>query len=123
MSHVDAMRRATDELAEDMKRIAASPYGSMLSAWRRFTAEAHADGELSRKHKELIAIAASILKGCERCISYHVKSAIAAGATSGEIIEAGFVAVIMNGGPALAHMGLLLDAIEAHESAAEQPCG
>ena len=114
MSHVDAMHQVTDELAEDMKRIAASPYGSVLSAWRRFTAVAHADGALSRKHKELIAIAASILKGCERCISYHVKSATAAGATPDEMIEAGFVAVIMDGGPALAHMGLLLDAIDAH---------
>ena len=78
------------------------------------TAVAHADGALSRKQKELIAIAASILKGCERCISYHVRSATAAGATSDEMVEAGFVAVIMDGGPALAHMGSLLDAIEAH---------
>lgn len=114
MSHVDALRRATDELAENMKRMAESPYGSVLSAWRRFTAAAHADGELTRKHKELIAIAASILKGCERCISYHVKNALAAEATSGEIIEAAFVAVIMDGGPALALMGVVFDAIEAH---------
>ena len=61
-------------------------------------------------------IAASILKGCERCISYHVRSAIAAGATPDEMIEAGFVAVIMDGGPSLAHLGVLLDAIEAHRT-------
>jgi len=112
--HVEAMRRAPDELADAMKRLAESTYGSVLSAWRRFTAAAHADGALARKEKELIAIAASILKGCDRCISYHVRSAFAAGASADEIIEAGFVAVIMDGGPALAHFGSLLDAIAAH---------
>ena len=113
---VEAMQRATNELAETMKKLSESPYGSIISAFRRFTAAAHADGALSRKQKELIAIAASILKGCERCISYHVRSAIAAGATPDEMIEAGFVAVIMDGGPALAHLGVLLDAIEAHRT-------
>jgi len=112
--HVEAMRRATEELADAMKRLAESSHGSVLSAWRQFTAAAHADGALSRKEKELIAIAASIVKGCERCISYHVRSAIVAGASADEILEAGFVAVIMDGGPALAHFGSLLDAVEAH---------
>ena len=112
--HVEAMLQATDDLTDAMKRISKSRYGSVLSAWRRFTAAAHADGALSRKEKELIAIAAAILKGCERCISYHVQSATEAGAKPEEMIEAGWVAVIMDGGPALAHMGLLLDAIDAH---------
>jgi len=112
--HVDAMRRATDELADAMSQISRSSYGSILSAWRRFTAAAHADGALSRKQKELIAICASILKGCDRCISYHVRSAIEAGATPEEMLEAAFVAVIMDGGPALAQVGVLLAAIEAH---------
>jgi alkylhydroperoxidase/carboxymuconolactone decarboxylase family protein YurZ len=44
-----------------------------------------------------------------------VKAALAHGASSAEIVEAAFVAVIMDGGPALAHMGLVLDAIEAHK--------
>jgi len=110
----ESMLNATETLAETMKRLAAPPFGGMLSAWRRFTASAHADGELSRKHKELIAIAISLAKGCERCVSYHVRSAIAAGATDNEMKEAAFIAVIMDGGPALAHMSALLDAIEAH---------
>jgi AhpD family alkylhydroperoxidase len=114
MTHVDEMKQATEELAETMKRLSQPPFGGMLSAWRRFTAAAHADGALSRKHKELIAIAISLVKGCERCVSYHVRSAIDADATDDEIKEAALVAVIMDGGPALAHMGAVLDAIEAH---------
>ena len=114
MSDPATMRRMTEELAETMKEISLSTQGKTLSAWRRFTAAAHADGTVSRKHKELIAIAISLVKGCERCISYHVRSAIAAGAVEDEILEAAFVAVIMDGGPALAHLGVLRAAIAAH---------
>jgi len=114
LSDAESMRRATEELSETMKRLSTSPYREILSAWRRFTAAAHADGTVSRKHKELIAVAISVVKGCERCISYHVRSAMGAGATTDEITEAAFVAVIMDGGPALAHMGAVLAAIEAH---------
>jgi AhpD family alkylhydroperoxidase len=115
MTNVQAMREATDELAETLETLSKSSAAPILSAWRRFTAAAHADGAVSRKHKELIAVAVSIVKGCERCISYHVKAALAHGATAEEIVEAAFVAVIMDGGSALAHMGLVLDAMEAHK--------
>lgn len=114
MSNIEAMYQATEDLAETMKRLSVPPYAGTVSAWRKFTAAAHADGTVSRKHKELIAVAISLVKGCERCISYHVRSAISAGATEDEIKESAFVAVIMDGGPALAHMGAVLDAIEAH---------
>jgi len=114
VSSAESMRQVADELAETMKCLSKSSYGETLSAWRRFTAAAHADGAVSREHKELIAIAISLVKGCERCISYHVRSALAAGATADEIKEAAFVAVIMDGGPALAHMGVVLASIEAH---------
>ena len=114
MSDAEGMRLATKELAETMTTLSKSSYAPILSAWRRFTASAHADGALSRKQKELTAIAISLVKGCERCISYHVRSAIAAGATDEEIMEVVFVAMIMDGGPSLAHAGAVLAAIEAH---------
>jgi AhpD family alkylhydroperoxidase len=117
---VETMRQATDELAATISTLSKSKYGPVISAWRRFTASAHADGALSRKQKELIAIAASIVKGCERCISYHVRGAVAAGATDDEILEAALVAAIMDGGPAVAHLGPVLAAIEAHRE--EAPC-
>jgi len=115
MSGSEKMRAATDALAETMSWLSRSEHSGVVTAWRRFTAAAHADGALARKHKELIAVAASILKGCERCISYHVRAALVAGASSQEIVEAAFVAVIMDGGPALARFGDVLDAIQAHE--------
>lgn len=120
MNQVEAMKQATKELSESMTVLSKSTYGPVISAWRKFTAAAHEEGALSRKHKELIAIAASIIKGCERCISYHVRAAIVAGATDDEIMEASLVAVIMDGGPAVAHLGLVLDAVAAHREGA--PC-
>jgi AhpD family alkylhydroperoxidase len=67
---------------------------------------------LSAKTKELMAIAISVTQQCEWCIAYHVNNALKEGATSEEIIEAAWVAVLMGGGPALMHAGLVLEALE-----------
>ncbi len=58
-----------------------------------------AEGAVSTKHKELIALAIGISKQCNDCIGYHVKAAIRAGATRDEIAETVNVVVMMNGGP------------------------
>ena len=71
------------------------------------------EGVLSAKTKELMAIAISITQQCEWCIAYHVNNAVnKEGATSEEVIEAAWVAVLMGGGPALMHAGLVLEALE-----------
>jgi AhpD family alkylhydroperoxidase len=67
---------------------------------------------LDKKTKELIAVALSIARNCEWCIAAHVKSALDAGATEEEILEAAWVAVLMGGGPALMHAGLVLEALK-----------
>ena len=69
-------------------------------------------GSLSLKHKELIALALSIAARCEWCISYHVKNALDAEATKNELMETGYVTVLMYGSQALMEMNNLLDAIE-----------
>ena len=55
--------------------------------------------ELNLKTKELIAIVISIINRCEICIDYHVKRAMDAGATEGEIVEAISVLMLMRGFP------------------------
>ena len=62
-------------------------------------AAALAEGALSTKHKELIALAIGISKQCTDCIGFHVKAAIRAGATRDEVAEMVNVVVLMNGGP------------------------
>lgn len=58
-----------------------------------------ADGKLSKKHKELIAIGISLVNGCESCLEWHIKQALDAGATVEEIIEALEVGFEMGIGP------------------------
>ena len=71
-------------------------------------------GALDTKTKELIAVALSVVAHCKWCIALHVKSALEAGATPEEIMEASWVAVVMNGGPALAYVQLVEKALEEY---------
>lgn len=70
---------------------------------------------LDKKTKELIAIATSVVSHCQWCIAFHVKAAFDEGATAEEIRDAGWVAVLMGGGPALAFNQLVEDAIRDFE--------
>jgi AhpD family alkylhydroperoxidase len=58
------------------------------------------DGALSRKVKELIALAIGVVEGCDGCIASHAQAAARAGATSEEAAEAIGVTFLMHGGPA-----------------------
>jgi AhpD family alkylhydroperoxidase len=57
------------------------------------------DGNLSKMHKELIAIGISLVNGCEPCLEWHIKQAKDAGATDEQIIEALEVGFEMGIGP------------------------
>lgn len=59
-----------------------------------------ADGALSRRVKELMALVIAVAKQCDGCIAYHAKAAAQAGATAAEVAEALSVAMLMDGGPA-----------------------
>jgi AhpD family alkylhydroperoxidase len=56
-------------------------------------------GSLERKHKELMAVAASIATRCIPCLANHANNAIRAGATRDEILEAAAIGVEFGGGP------------------------
>lgn len=64
---------------------------------------ATADGALSRSHKELIALGIGIAVHCDGCIAHHVHDALAAGASSKEVIETIEVAILMGGGPSVVY--------------------
>lgn len=61
---------------------------------------APAEGALSSKVKELMAMAIGIVHGCDGCIVSHAKAAVCAGATRQEAAEAIGVSILMHGGPA-----------------------
>jgi AhpD family alkylhydroperoxidase len=74
-----------------------------------------ADGALSRKTKELIALAVGIAARCGGCIAYHTHDALKAGATRPEVLETIGVALLMGGGPAMVYGCEALTALEQFE--------
>ena len=70
------------------------------------------NGALSGKVKELMALAISIVVGCEGCIAYHVHDAIQAGATRSELLETVGVGLFMGGGPGSIYAAHALEAID-----------
>lgn len=60
---------------------------------------AYVEGQVSRKHKELIALAIAISVQCDGCIASHARGAAMHGATEAEVAETIGVAISMNGGP------------------------
>jgi len=61
---------------------------------------AFADGAIDAKTKELMALAISVVEGCDGCIASHAQAAARAGAGRQEAAEAIGVAFLMKGGPA-----------------------
>ncbi len=94
-----------------------------MTGFARLHKKATEDGALSRKTKELMALAVSIAVRCEGCIAYHTHDAITAGATRQELLETIGVAIMMGGGPAAMYAGHALDAIEQFMAAAMPPPG
>jgi len=77
-----------------------------------FLKHAEAGQALDIKHKELINVALAVAAQCEWCIAFHVEGAVKAGASRDEIVESGYMAVIMHGGPAYMYMTPLLQALD-----------
>lgn len=69
-----------------------------------------AEGALSTKHKELIALAIGISQRCSGCIGFHIKALHKLNATRAEIEEMLSVCVYMGGGPALMYAAEALKA-------------
>jgi len=83
-----------------------------MSGFARLHKKAVEDGALSGKAKELMAVAISMAVHCEGCVAYHVRAAVAAGATRPELLETIGVAILMGGGPASVYAAHALDAMD-----------
>jgi AhpD family alkylhydroperoxidase len=83
-----------------------------MSGFARLHKKAVEEGALSSKVKEMMALAISIVVGCEGCIAYHVHDAVAAGATRQELLETIGVGLLMGGGPGSIYAAHALDAID-----------
>lgn len=100
------------ERAQDWMKTFGEHSPDSMKNFQRLMGAVEKDKVLSAKTKELMAIAISITQQCEWCIAFHVNNALEEGATEDEIMEAAWVAVLMGGGPALMHAGLVLEALD-----------
>ncbi len=98
-------------LEEGLTRLGQDLPGPM-SGFARLHRKSIEDGALSRKVKEMMAVAISIVVGCEGCIAYHVHDAVEAGATRAELLEAVSVGLMMGGGPGSIYATHAVEAID-----------
>lgn len=78
---------------------------------------AFAEGALTTRTKELIALALGVAEGCDGCIASHAQAAARAGATREEAAEAIGVTFLMKGGPATIYGPRAYDAFCEFETA------
>lgn len=107
----DTFPERYDQLQREFRSLAAAE-PAVMDGFQRMHRGATTDGALSRRTKELMALAISVAVRCDGCIAYHVHDAVKAGASAEEIHEAIGVAVMMGGGPSAVYGA---DAMRAYE--------
>jgi AhpD family alkylhydroperoxidase len=75
------------------------------------------DGALSKKVKEMIALAIGIATRCDGCIGFHAEALVKLGCTREEFEEVLGMTVYMGGGPSLMYAADALDAFEQFSAA------
>lgn len=108
-NHVDELKNL-QKLSSELGK--GSP--GVMRAFGSLHHEAMADGEISLKTKEMIAVGISITIRCTGCIQSHVKAALDAGVTPEEMHEVISVAIMMAGGPGTAYGALALEAMNQY---------
>jgi AhpD family alkylhydroperoxidase len=93
-----------------MRELAPEAYRS----WLDFDHKAFADGAVSGKTKQLVALGIAHITQCPWCIDAHAKAAVKAGASEPEIGEVIFVSMAMAAGAAWSHGGLTLQCLDDH---------
>jgi len=114
-SYYERLQKLSGKLARELR--------SEMAAFAQLNGAATAEGALSTKFKQLIALGIGVTVRCDGCIAYHVHDAIRAGATRQEIMETIGIAVLMGGGPAMVYGCEALEALEQFEAAGLIPVG
>lgn len=102
--------QSTKELQERQRALAPK----QLQAFQELGQQVFAEGALSTKVKQLIAVAVAHTTQCPYSIRYHSVGALRSGASAAEIMEAIWVAADMRAGAAYAHSTIALEVIQEH---------
>lgn len=100
----DELRKPARELRRAIPDVYAG-FGQLHDA-------AFAEGVLSTRTKELIALSIAVAEGCDGCIAAHAHAAVAHGATAEEAAEAIGVVILMKGGPATIYGPRAFEAVQ-----------
>jgi len=111
---MEDMNDVLSELSSSFQELA-QEYPDHMRFFNGFMGIAEKDSILSKRTKELIAIALSVATHCPWCIAYHVNAALSSGATKEAIMEACWVATLMGGGPSLMYTQLVVKALDDFE--------
>ena len=103
---------ASKELAAKRRELAPD----IQAAFDAFSQRVFADGALSAKTKQLIAVAVAHVTQCPYCIKGHTKAALRHGSTPQEMMEAIWVAAEMRAGGAYAHSAVSLTTIQEEQN-------
>ncbi len=88
----------------------------LMAAFIQMDNAAYVEGELDRKHKELMAIACAVALRCPYCMTLHVKQCFELGSNREEILEAASVGVAFGGSPSMSYTAaVLMPALEEYE--------
>ena len=94
---------STPDIARKRRELAPT----QQAAFDAFGKAVFAEGALSTKMKQIVAVAVAHVTQCPYCIRGHTKAALRAGATQQELMEAIWVAAEMRAGGAYAHAALM----------------
>jgi len=81
-----------------------------MQAFGQLARTSMAEGMISAKYKELMALAIGVTQHCSGCIGFHIKPLLKLGCTRQELEETLSVCVYMGGGPALMYTAEALKA-------------
>jgi AhpD family alkylhydroperoxidase len=105
-------RKQLETLLAQMGKTLPGPLDGFASLHK----ESVAEGVLSAKVKELVALGIGVAVRCDGCIAFHVHDALKAGATRKEILETLGVAIMMGGGPAAMYACDAFNALDQFEN-------
>jgi AhpD family alkylhydroperoxidase len=100
--------RSSRELAQKRRQLAPEAE----AAFQAFSQKVFADGALTAKMKQIIAVAVAHVTQCPYCIKGHTRAALRHGASEQELMEAVWIAAEMRAGGAYAHSVLALEEME-----------
>lgn len=108
MDHIDQIIRQRKVAHTKLLRLKSTVYKKFLE----MEEATYADGALSKKVKELIAVGISVVTDCESCMQWHIDEAVKAGADEREVLEALEVGMEMGGGRATVSARFALEVMQ-----------